>query len=60
MAETGNCEPIEYAPARPGDVLRFAVDNMKLRRLGIAFETDWRSVVREVIAANRPVVGAGS
>jgi UDP-glucose 4-epimerase len=55
MAETGSTQPIEYAPARPGDVLRFAVDNSKLRRLGIDFQTDWRSVVREVIAARHPV-----
>jgi UDP-glucose 4-epimerase len=53
MAETGSTQPVEYAPARPGDVPRFEVDNSKLRRLGIAFETDWRSVVREVIFAQR-------
>jgi nucleoside-diphosphate-sugar epimerase len=58
MAEMGNSHPIEYAPARPGDVQRFAVDNTKLRRLGIDFETDWRAVVREVMAAERPVAGA--
>jgi UDP-glucose 4-epimerase len=58
MAEMGNSHPIEYAPARPGDVQRFAVDNTKLRGLGIDFETDWQAVVREVIAAERPVAGA--
>jgi UDP-glucose 4-epimerase len=53
LAETGSTEAIEYAPARPGDIHHFAVDNTKLRRLGIDFETDWRSVVREVIASLR-------
>jgi UDP-glucose 4-epimerase len=53
LAETGSTEAIEYAPARPGDIQHFAVDNTKLRRLGIDFETDWRFVVREVIASLR-------
>ena len=56
LAETGSTEAIEYAPARPGDIRHFAVDNTKLRRLGIDFETDWRTMVREVIASLR--VGA--
>jgi UDP-glucose 4-epimerase len=56
LAETASTEAIEYAPARPGDIQHFAVDNTKLRRLGIDFETDWRSVVREVIASLRPLV----
>ncbi len=53
LAETGSTEAIEYAPSRPGDIQHFAVDNTKLRRLGIDFETDWRSIVREVIASLR-------
>lgn len=42
------------APARPGDIRHFAVDNTKLRRLGVDFDTDWRSIVREVIASIDP------
>jgi len=51
LAETGSAHGIEYAAARPGDIQRFAVDNTKLRRLGVEFETDWRSIVRVVIAS---------
>jgi len=47
-----------YAQARPGDIQRFAVDNTKLRRLGVEFETDWRSIVREVIASLEPTAAA--
>ncbi len=54
LAETGSAQGIDYAPARPGDIQRFAVDNTKLRRLGVEFETDWRSIVREVIASLDP------
>jgi UDP-glucose 4-epimerase len=54
LAETGSAHGVEYAPARPGDIHRFAVDNTKIRRLGIDFDTDWRSMVREVIASLRP------
>ena len=54
LAETGSTQGIDYAPARPGDIQRFAVDNTKLRRLGVEFETDWRSIVREVIASLDP------
>jgi len=54
LTETGSAEGIDYAPARPGDIQRFAVDNTKLRRLGVEFETDWRSIVREVIASLDP------
>jgi len=51
LAETGSTWGIEYAPARRGDIQHFAVDNTKLRRLGIDFDTDWRSIVRKVIAS---------
>jgi UDP-glucose 4-epimerase len=54
LTETGSAEGIDYAPTRPGDIQRFAVDNTKLRRLGVEFETDWRSIVREVIASLDP------
>jgi nucleoside-diphosphate-sugar epimerase len=50
IAETGNPHQIEYAAARPGDIERFAVDNTKLRRLGLDFDSDWRATVRDVIA----------
>ena len=54
LAETGSAQAIEYAPARPGDIQRFPVNNAKLRRLGVDFDTDWRSIVREVIASLDP------
>jgi UDP-glucose 4-epimerase len=50
IAETGSPHKIEYAAARPGDIEHFAVDNTKLRRLGIDFDTDWQATVRDVIA----------
>jgi UDP-glucose 4-epimerase len=53
LAETGSSHAIEYSAARPGDIEHFAVDNGRLRRLGVVFETDWRSLVREVIASLR-------
>jgi UDP-glucose 4-epimerase len=56
LAETGSAHAIEYAPARPGDISRFDVDNTKLRGLGVMFETDWRSIVREVVASLRLTV----
>jgi UDP-glucose 4-epimerase len=57
LAETGSTHPIEYAPARPGDIERFDVDNTKLHRLGVTFDTDWRSTVGDVIASLRPTIG---
>jgi UDP-glucose 4-epimerase len=53
LAETNSEQAIEYEPARPGDIEHFAVNNTKLRRLGVTFDLDWRSGVREVIAASR-------
>jgi UDP-glucose 4-epimerase len=53
-AETGSVLPIQYAPGRPGDIPHFRVDNSKLRGLGVAFDTDWRSMVQEVIASMAP------
>jgi nucleoside-diphosphate-sugar epimerase len=53
LAETGSSHPIRYAPARTGDIEHFAVDNERLRSLGVVFQTDWRSMVREVIASLR-------
>lgn len=40
---------IEYADWRPGDIIRFDIDNSKITGLGMGFETDWRHVVRGVI-----------
>ena len=51
ISETEADVEIEYADWRPGDILSFDVDNSKTRGLGIEFNTDWRSVVREVIAS---------
>jgi UDP-glucose 4-epimerase len=50
IAQTDSPPQIEYAPARPGDIEHFAVENTKLRQLGIDFDTDWRATVRDVIA----------
>jgi len=50
LAETGSAHAIDYAPARAGDIERFAVDNTKLARLGLQFDTDWRGMVRDVVA----------
>ena len=39
---------IEYQPARPGDVRCFDIDNSGLTALGLAFDTDWRSIVDRI------------
>ncbi len=51
IAETGNAAGIVYQPARPGDIDHFDVDNSRLRGIGMSFETDWRLMVRGVIAS---------
>lgn len=53
IAETGSDGGVEFAPARPGDIPHFRIDNTKLRRLGLRFSTDWRAMVRAVIAAHQ-------
>lgn len=53
IAETGSAGGVEFAPARPGDIPHFRIDARKLHRLGLRFDTDWRAMVREVIAAYR-------
>ena len=58
VSETGNAHAIEYSSVRLGDIERFAVDNTKLRRLGVDFDQDWRSLVREVIASLSPLASA--
>lgn len=41
---------IEYRDWRPGDILRFDIDNSKIiHALGMEFNIDWRAAVREVI-----------
>jgi UDP-glucose 4-epimerase len=60
--ELGNPHDVEFAPPRNGDIWRFDVDNAKLRGLGFTFDTDWRSLVRQVIAfesATTPSVDQG-
>lgn len=48
--EMGNGHEIIYEDWRPGDILDFNIDNTKVREtLEMEFNTDWRSVVREVI-----------
>ena len=51
IAETQSAAGFRHGPARPGDIRRFDVDNGALRRLGLEFDTDWRAMVREVIAS---------
>ena len=43
---------INYADWRTGDIINFNVENSKIRSLlGMKFNTDWKSVVREVISS---------
>lgn len=51
IAQTGSSAGVRHGPARAGDIRRFDVDNGALRRLGLDFTTDWRAIVREVIAS---------
>lgn len=59
-AEMGNSHDIVYEDWRAGDILDFNIDNARVREtLGMEFNTDWRSVVRDVIRAHRVSVPAG-
>jgi UDP-glucose 4-epimerase len=49
IEEMGTGNAIEYADWRPGDILNFDIDNSRIISLGMRFERDWRSVVREVL-----------
>lgn len=49
MSEMGNTQPVEYDDWRPGDILKFDIDNGKIRELGMSFNQDWQDVVRGVI-----------
>jgi UDP-glucose 4-epimerase len=49
--QTGSHGGVRHGPPRAGDIRRFEVDNDALRRLGLDFRTDWRAMVREVIAS---------
>jgi len=51
--EMGSTAGVEYAGWRPGDILKFDIDNSRIRGLGMKFNTDWRAVVREVISTMR-------
>jgi UDP-glucose 4-epimerase len=50
LEETGTAKGIEYADWRPGDILEFDIDNSQITELGMHFNQDWKSVVRQVIA----------
>lgn len=52
IEETGSHSEIIHAPPRPGDIRRFSVDNSRMRRLGLAFDTDWQAMVSDVIASS--------
>ena len=49
IEQTGSRAGVRHAPARPGDIRHFDVDNGALHGLGLEFETDWRAMVRDVI-----------
>jgi UDP-glucose 4-epimerase len=50
IAETRSRSAIRHGPQRPGDVRSFDVDAGQLRSLGIEPSTDWRAMVRDVVA----------
>jgi UDP-glucose 4-epimerase len=54
LEQTGSGSPVRHGPARAGDIRAFDVDNGELRRLGLEFDTDWKAMVREVIASLSP------
>jgi UDP-glucose 4-epimerase len=54
-AATSASSPVEHADWQPGDVRDVSVDNRRLTELGLTFDTDWRGLVREVIAHMSPV-----
>jgi UDP-glucose 4-epimerase len=45
--------PVVHVPRRPGDVDSSHAAATRLRAAGLSFETDWRALVREVVAAER-------
>jgi UDP-glucose 4-epimerase len=49
ISETGSTRQLEFEPARPGDIQRLLVDNTRIRSVGVEFDTDWHSFVRETI-----------
>jgi UDP-glucose 4-epimerase len=53
VAETGGATEIRHEGWKPGDILEFDVDNSRIRSHGISFDTDWRSVVLQLIAHKR-------
>jgi UDP-glucose 4-epimerase len=55
LKETAGRAGMRHVDPRPGDIRRFEVDNGALRRLGLAFDTDWRAIVRDVIRSLQAV-----
>jgi UDP-glucose 4-epimerase len=51
---------IEYADWRPGDIRHFDIDNQKIRSLGLQFDTDWKSIVRDVIRYEHSILSTSS
>ncbi len=45
----GNDVEIKYADWRPGDIKKFEIDNSDVIDWGVSFNTDWGSIVDEVI-----------
>lgn len=50
IEQAGSRGGTRHGPPRAGDIRHFQVDNGELRSLGLEFDTDWRAVVRDVIA----------
>lgn len=46
---------IDYKDWRPGDIIKFDIDNSKVLGLGATFNTDWRDVVRGVIQSRQRI-----
>jgi UDP-glucose 4-epimerase len=52
-AASGAELPVVRVPRRPGDVDASHAAATRLRAAGLTFETDWRALVREVVASHR-------
>jgi UDP-glucose 4-epimerase len=52
-AASGADVPVVRVPRRPGDVDDSHAAATRLRAAGLTFETDWRALVREVVASHR-------
>lgn len=51
--QTGADVPLVHVPRRPGDLDESRADATRLRAAGLTFDTDWHTLVREVVASHR-------